>query len=96
LEFRPRSTLRRGTDIHHSGRGARGGKWFTNKFCDDNGWWGLAWVAAYDLTRDRCYLSAAERIFARCEKGWDGTCRGGVWWGTDRTYKNATVATGGR
>jgi len=70
----------------------RASRWhpgFCNKFYDDNGWWGLAWVAAYDLTGDGRYLRAAERIFCRNEEGWDGVCGGGVWWNTDRKYKNA-------
>ncbi len=69
------------------------GRWrhrdFINRFYDDNGWWALAWVAAYDLTGDRGYLGAAERIFACNEGGWDATCRGGLWWNTARKYKNA-------
>jgi predicted alpha-1,6-mannanase (GH76 family) len=62
---------------------------FLTSFYDDNGWWALAWVDAYDLTRDDRYLNAARIIFARIEAGWDDTCGGGVWWNEDRAYKNA-------
>jgi predicted alpha-1,6-mannanase (GH76 family) len=62
---------------------------FVNSFYDDNGWWGLAWVAAFDLTRESRYLAMARTIFARNVAGWDNTCRGGLWWNEAKTYKNA-------
>jgi predicted alpha-1,6-mannanase (GH76 family) len=62
---------------------------FINRFFDDNGWWALAWIAAYDLTREDRYLHAAQVIFARQVTAWDDTCRGGLWWNEDRKYKNA-------
>jgi len=67
----------------------RGPESFINRYYDDNAWWALAWVAAYDLTRDRRYLEAARSIFDRNTAGWDDTCRGGLWWNEDRKYKNA-------
>lgn len=62
---------------------------FLNKFYDDEGWWALAWIDVYDLTRQKQYLSMAESIFADMTTGWDDTCSGGIWWSKDRNYKNA-------
>jgi predicted alpha-1,6-mannanase (GH76 family) len=62
---------------------------FINGYFDDNGWWALAWIAAYDLTGESRYLSAARTIFAHNQGGWDSTCSGGLWWNQEREYKNA-------
>lgn len=63
---------------------------FINQYYDDEGWWALAWINAYDLTHHAQYLAMAESIFADIAGGWDTTtCGGGVWWSKDRTYKNA-------
>jgi predicted alpha-1,6-mannanase (GH76 family) len=62
---------------------------FVNSYYDDDGWWALAWIDAYDVTRNSAYLSMAETIFKAITAGWDSTCGGGVWWNTSRTYKNA-------
>ncbi len=62
---------------------------FLNNYYDDEGWWALAWIAAYDQTHKVTYLNAASSIFANMTTGWDDTCGGGVWWSKDRAYKNA-------
>lgn len=62
---------------------------FINDYYDDQGWWALTWLRAYDLTGDEKYRDMAETIFADMETGWDDVCGGGTWWNKDRQYKNA-------
>ena len=62
---------------------------FLNKYLDDEGWWALAWIDAYDLTHNKVYLTMGESIFADMAGTWDDTCGGGIWWSKDRKYKNA-------
>jgi predicted alpha-1,6-mannanase (GH76 family) len=66
---------------------------FINDSNDDEGWWALAWIDAYDLTKTHRYLAMAETIFADMTTQWDtATCGGGVWWSKNlktSAYKNA-------
>lgn len=67
----------------------RGYSGFINDYYDDEGWWALAWIRAYDVTGKLEYLKMAESIFADMQGGVNGTCGGGIYWSKDRTYKNA-------
>lgn len=62
---------------------------FLNDYYDDEGWWALAWVDAYDQTGKPEYLAMAGSIFKDMTGAWDNTCGGGIWWSRDRNYKNA-------
>lgn len=69
---------------------ANGTSNFFNDYDDDEGWWALAWIDAYDLTHKQAYLKMAETIFANIAAEWEpATCGGGVWWKKPNEYKNA-------
>jgi len=76
-------------DLNETFRAHRGRDNFLNGYYDDEGWWALTWINAYDLTRYGAYLSQAKDIFADMTGGWNSTCGGGIWWGKARHYKNA-------
>lgn len=76
--------------VGESGLASRGFSGFINNYYDDEGWWALAWVRAFDVTGNTEYLDMAESIFADMQGGVNGTCGGGIWWSKDRRYKNAS------
>jgi len=76
-------------DLRETYRAHHGRDGFLNGYYDDEGWWALTWINAYDLTGNGDYLSQARDIFADMTRGWDGTCGGGIWWSKARNYKNA-------
>jgi hypothetical protein len=62
---------------------------FISDSTDDDEWWALTWIDAYNLTGDQDYLNMAVTIADYVETMWDGTCGGGLWSDTTKTYKNA-------
>ncbi|OQE31400.1 hypothetical protein PENSTE_c001G01437 [Penicillium steckii] len=64
-------------------------QWLDSAY-DDDAWWALAWIAAYDVTEDNTYLTLAEDIFAALVKAWGTRCGGGgIYWNPTDSYINA-------
>lgn len=63
-------------------------KGFLNGYYDDEGWWALAWIQAYDVTKNPLYLQTAINIFNDMKNGATTPC-GGIWWDKEKTYVNA-------
>lgn len=63
---------------------------FLDGYYDDDLWWCLAWLTAYDLTHNTVYLHLAEGIFSAVASTWSTNCSsGGVYWNYNRAYVNA-------
>ena len=62
---------------------------FINEYYDDEGWWALAWVEAFDFTGEKKYLEMAKTIFEDMKNGWDEKCNGGIYWKKGLPYKSA-------
>ena len=62
---------------------------FINDYYDDDGWWALAWLDAYELTADIKYLDMARIIFKDISNGWDEKCKGGIYWKKGHNYKSS-------
>lgn len=64
-------------------------KGFLNGYYDDEGWWALGWIQAYDVTGNQDYLDTAVDIFKDMKNGSEPDCGGGIWWDKANTYVNA-------
>jgi uncharacterized protein YyaL (SSP411 family) len=65
-------------------------------FFDDNGWLGLAFLEAYEITRVRRYLTYADHAFQFiAQAGWADGAGGGVWWDTGHVSRSSeSIASG--
>lgn len=57
-----------------------------NDFYDDEGWWAMGWIAAYDLTGDQKYLNTSKDLFEDMTTGRTTPCKGGIWWNKPKEY----------
>jgi predicted alpha-1,6-mannanase (GH76 family) len=59
-------------------------------YYDDDLWWALAWINAYDVTFNPTYLDLAEDIFIAVSHTWGTYCsNGGIYWSWEKKYVNA-------
>jgi len=59
-------------------------------FYDDDLWWALAFIAAYDVTKDAEYLKLGEGIFNAVSRVWPSSCGGGgIYWNNKKNGVNA-------
>jgi len=70
-----------------------------NDYYDDENWFVLTLIHAYDVTGNSKYLNKAEEIYADIQNtAWDNGCcgeiKGGLWWNKAHTQK-ATAANAG-
>lgn len=83
-------------DISNSGLLHYPTSFFEKNLDDDTGWWGLAWLQGYQITKNPIYLQRAEAIANYIyHGGWDTACSnggtgGGIWWQrSPKLHKNA-------
>jgi len=57
---------------------------------DDEQWWAITWIKAYQLTHIEQYKNRAVILWNDIlTNAWDNKCGGGVWWSSKKDYKNA-------
>lgn len=68
------------SEFAHTSTGLNVYDWLDGYY-DDDLWWALAWINAYDVTNDTAYLNLAESIFGVVSKNWPTHCfNGGIYW----------------
>lgn len=70
------------------------GQGFLNSLYDDEGWWGLAWVGAYDNTGIEDYLDVAITIWEDMDAAWGVPACGAVPWNKDEGAPALAIENG--
>ncbi len=60
---------------------------YINDYYDDEGWWALAWLDAWDYTGEQHYLNMANVIFKDITTGWSE--KGGLYWKKGVKYRSS-------
>jgi predicted alpha-1,6-mannanase (GH76 family) len=61
-------------------------------YYDDDLWWALAWIKAFDVTSNSTYLYLAQDIFDHVARQWGTHCfDGGLYWSYKKDYINAVT-----
>lgn len=88
-DFNIQSVYTEGENSYHLSKRQENPKGFLNGYYDDEGWWALGWIQAYDITGTAEYLNTAIDIFTDMKNGSSTPCHGGIWWDKKETYVNA-------
>lgn len=67
-------------DDSHSEFKRAGDVGFENSYYDDEGWWALGWIAAWELTGTIGYLNEAIYIWNDMHEAWGRPACGGLYW----------------
>ncbi|EPS25666.1 putative alpha-1,6-mannanase [Penicillium oxalicum 114-2] len=89
-DYNPNPGPENATQARRQG-GVNAADWLDSAY-DDDAWWALAWIAAYDITHDPTYLTLAQGIFSSLAKAWGTRCgNGGIYWMATSSYVNAVT-----
>ncbi|KAB8239085.1 hypothetical protein ETB97_004962 [Aspergillus alliaceus] len=79
------------TAAQRKARSVDASQWLDGSY-DDDAWWALAWIAAYDVTGIQDYLDLAIGIFEHLSQAWPSKCgNGGIDSDFTHVYVNAVT-----
>lgn len=72
-------TKPKNVEKHRLRLGRDGHTEFRNEYLDDSGWWGVAWLRAYERTKNPDFLATAKTIHAHMAANWKQEGGGVIW-----------------